>query len=298
MSRPRAIHRVAIVHAANEHAATVAARIAEAAAHIRIAVTGTFVMSAEGMRSRPRQRADALFVVGGDGFLLDVVHEFALPIVGWNAGRVGFLMNAVPDGAAGLIADLHDLAAGNYETCVLRRLHAQMETVDGRQEHLRAFNEFVIRALRGQAAHLDVSVDDTALGMWAGDGLAVATTQGSTGFNLNAGGAVLDWSLDAFTAMMSNPLRHRSYASPQMPIVFSGTSKLRVTVEDPVKRPVYVTADGDRARIDHVAAFDVMIDRCNDPITLCFPHAQGSRRGPRFLRQFARTFIGVGDAVR
>lgn len=295
------IRSAAIVRGASEHAAEVAARIAEAARHVGMTVGGTWIVTTDGLNPDPRHESiccnDAIFAVGGDGFLLDVVRWRAIlgsmPIVGWNAGRVGFLMNAVSEGTAGLIADLADLTHGRYESVPLHRLRATVRTADGASHDLRAFNEFAIRALRGQAAHLEVAVDESDLGVWAGDGLAVATTQGSTGYNLNAGGAVLDWTLPAFTVVMSNPLRHRAYASPQMPMVFLGSSTFRVTVGDPEKRPVFVVADGDRARVDHAVEIDIAIARDEQPIPLCFPFAQGERGGRRFLRQFSRAFLGI-----
>ncbi|HEY5154063.1 MAG TPA: NAD(+)/NADH kinase, partial [Acidimicrobiales bacterium] len=60
--------------------------------------------------------ADVIVALGGDGFLLRVMHQhlgLGLPVFGMNRGTVGFLMNEYrPDGLEARVAD----AAG-------RRIH-------------------------------------------------------------------------------------------------------------------------------------------------------------------------------
>lgn len=295
---------VTLVHSGSARAVAVAARISEAAYSVGIHVSG---MLAEPYPEVHAVLTDALrnsfspvFSVGGDGFLLDVIRLLRSdrvsawpPIVGWHAGTVGFLMNAVPEDDADLTADLTDLAAGHYESASFRRLHASVDTLDGATREIHAFNEVEIEKVRGQAVHLDVTVDGCALGTWVGRGCIVATPQGATGSQLSAGGAVVDWRMPALTVAMVSPAPHRAYGTPQRPIVFPGWTTFAAVVRDPEKRPVCVYADGEREWVDCVRAMRVRT-ACDEPqITLCFPYARGAHGGRRFLRQYSRVFLGV-----
>lgn len=180
--------------------------------------------------------ADIIVVLGGDGFMLDVLNEFqglGLPIYGINQGTVGFLMNQVTQG--NLIEKLN-LA----EETVIHPLKMSATKLDGNLEEALAINE--ISLLRGgsQAAKLKVIVDDLVrLEELVCDGALVSTPAGSTAYNYSAHGPILPIGSNilALTAMASfRPRRWRGALIP-------ATAKIELQVEEPTKRPVSAFAD-------------------------------------------------------
>ena len=158
--------------------------------------------------------ADIIVVLGGDGFMLDVLNEFqglGLPIYGINQGTVGFLMNQVTQG--NLIEKLN-LA----EETVIHPLKMSATKLDGNLEEALAINE--ISLLRGgsQAAKLKVIVDDLVrLEELVCDGALVSTPAGSTAYNYSAHGPILPIGSNilALTAMASfRPRRWRGALIP------------------------------------------------------------------------------------
>ena len=180
--------------------------------------------------------ADIIVVLGGDGFMLDVLNEFqglGLPIYGINQGTVGFLMNQVTQG--NLIEKLN-LA----EETVIHPLKMSATKLDGSIEEALAINE--VSLLRGgsQAAKLKVVVDDLVrLKELVCDGALVSTPAGSTAYNYSAHGPIvpIGSNILALTAMAAfRPRRWRGALIP-------ATAKIELYVQEPNKRQVSAFAD-------------------------------------------------------
>jgi NAD+ kinase len=147
----------------------------------------------EELRQRvQRHEFDLFIVVGGDGTMLRagrLVAPLALPILGINMGRLGFLMEVQRDEWR---ADLPRLLEGDY--WLERRMMLRAEHWRGTQQ-LGAWdvvNEAVIS--RGQVVrpvHITTEVDGTFLTTYVADGLIASTPTGSTGYALAAGGPIL-----------------------------------------------------------------------------------------------------------
>ena len=125
--------------------------------------------------------------VGGDGTLLRVARVAApsdVPILGINAGRLGFLTEIDEPGAADLLA-----RALNGEGRIEERT---MLAVDHNGATSYALNDAIIsRGGPARTVQANVSVSGTELLAFRGDGIIVATATGSTAYNLAAGGPVL-----------------------------------------------------------------------------------------------------------
>ncbi len=115
-----------------------------------------------------------------------------------NYGRVGFL--TAIDGAQ-LEAGLEQAFAGSYTVVEVPTIVAD----DGR-EPVMGVNDIVLTSsLLGRMALLEWGVDGESLGELGCDGAIVATSTGSTAYNLSAGGPVLAWGLDAFVVSFVSP---------------------------------------------------------------------------------------------
>ena len=152
--------------------------------------------------------ADLAVVLGGDGTMLRALGRFldlALPVIGVNFGRVGFLASIEPER---LEPDLTRVFAGEYRVVELPTLDA---TVGG--DTAVAVNDVVAASSSlGRMVELEWGIGGEDLGRQPCDGLICSTPSGSTAYNLSNGGPVLVWGLDALALTFVAP--HSLHARP------------------------------------------------------------------------------------
>jgi NAD+ kinase len=132
--------------------------------------------------------ADAAIAIGGDGTILKVMDMLLgsnLPVLGVNAGHLGFLadceLDAVEDSIKCIIS-------GDYKVDNLPVL----KTTGPGGMQVRALNEICIsRSAEGGILHIRVLVDGREVAVVASDGIMVSTPSGSTAYNLSCGGPIL-----------------------------------------------------------------------------------------------------------
>lgn len=135
---------------------------------------------------------DLLVVLGGDGTILQVLHELCdefKPILGINIGTLGFLTCA---SAAAWPDALDAIANGTYQLSERTLLDVDVMRDGQRLSRHIALNDAVIsRGELSRLIKLDVRVDGATLSEYNADGLIIATPTGSTAYSLSAGGPVL-----------------------------------------------------------------------------------------------------------
>ncbi|QUJ75486.1 NAD kinase [Sulfitobacter albidus] len=189
----------------------------------------------------PPEEAEVIVALGGDGFMLQTLHEtqaLAAPVYGMNRGTIGFLMNAYAE------SDLRDRLAA-AEEAVINPLSMRATHTDGSVSDALALNEVALLRAGPQAAKLQIRVDGRLrMQELVCDGALVATPAGSTAYNYSAHGPILPIGSDvlALTAMAAfRPRRWRGALLPK-------TAVVRFDVLEPEKRPVMADADGDSHR--------------------------------------------------
>jgi NAD+ kinase len=189
----------------------------------------------------PLERAEVIVALGGDGFMLQTLHDrqaLDLPVYGMNCGTIGFLMNAFS------LDDL-PLRLRAAEETVINPLAMRAETVLGHIEEGLAINEVSLLRAGPQAARLRISVDGKVrLAELVCDGALVCTPAGSTAYNYSAHGPILPIGSDvlALTAMAAfRPRRWRGALLPKSAVV-------RFDVLEAAKRPVMADADSRSVR--------------------------------------------------
>ena len=180
--------------------------------------------------------ADVVVALGGDGFMLQTLHETKqseVPVYGMNRGTIGFLMNAY---------SAEDLPArlAAAEGAVINPLEMRALCVDGSETVQLAINEVSLLRSGPQAAKLRISVDGKVrLEELVCDGVLLATPAGSTAYNYSAHGPILPIGSDvlALTPMAAfRPRRWRGALLPKGVLV-------RFDVLEHDKRPVRADAD-------------------------------------------------------
>lgn len=149
---------------------------------------------------------DCILVLGGDGTLLEAAHDTInrdIPLLGINLGTLGYLAE-VED--TGLETALNQLMEGNYEVeqrmmltgriirgSIHERLHEEKGIGPCKMEESHALNDIVItRSGSLQIIRFQMYVNGQFLNEYHADGVIVATPTGSTGYNLSAGGPIVE----------------------------------------------------------------------------------------------------------
>ncbi len=179
---------------------------------------------------------DLIVGIGGDGTLLrsaHLAHSLAVPVIGVNLGKVGYLAEVEPENIEDMLRSLSDGQLGTS----LRMTVAAM-TPDGETHH--GINDVVLEKVISQRL-VDISVNANGefFTNFRADGLIIATPLGSTAYSLSAGGPVVDPDLDA---LIMTPVAPHSLMSRAT--VFAPTTALRFTVT--TKRQVRINIDGRR----------------------------------------------------
>jgi len=208
----------------------------------------------------PPEQADVVVALGGDGFMLETLHDHMgteVPIYGMHRGSIGFLMNEYGDG------DLVERIEA-AEPVVLHPLRMVATLADGGEREALAFNEVSLLRQSRQAAKLEITVDDVVrLRELICDGIIVATSAGSTAYNLSAQGPILPIGAGLLALTPISAFRPRRWRGALIP--HQATVTVRVHEAD--KRPVSATADFTEVR--DVVAVSVREDR-SATVTLLF----------------------------
>lgn len=183
-----------------------------------------------------KNRPDIIVVLGGDGFMLQIMHKFIsknIPIYGMNCGTVGFLMNHYNP------TQLHERIQSARET-TLHPLSMYARCADGREVEALALNEVSLYRESRQAAKLRVTVDHVVrIPELIGDGLLVATPAGSTAYNFSAGGPIIPMNANVIALTPLAPFRPRRWKGA----LLHHHSSVNVEILNPEKRPVSAVAD-------------------------------------------------------
>jgi NAD+ kinase len=136
--------------------------------------------------------ADVAVVLGGDGTVLHAarrMEDHPTPVLGVNAGRLGFLADLTP---AAFQDRLADLAARRFTVDNLMTLSCVVTPQLGPTRPFRGLNDAVLRAAPiFRLVDIGLSIDGESVMTYRGDGLIIATPVGSTAHSLSAGGPIL-----------------------------------------------------------------------------------------------------------
>jgi len=183
-----------------------------------------------------REDADVIVALGGDGFMLQTLHDemnSGRVVYGMNRGSVGFLMNDYSD------TDLQTRISAAVEN-IVRPLEMRATDEEGNTYKALAINEVSLFRQSYQAAKLKILIDGKErMEQLICDGIMVATPAGSTAYNLSAHGPILplDAPLLALTPVSAfRPRRWRGALLPHQ-------VQVSIHVLEADKRPVNAVAD-------------------------------------------------------
>lgn len=142
--------------------------------------------------SHDNRTIDFALSVGGDGTFLTtaaLVGHLDIPILGINCGHLGYLAEVQTDN---LELVLDQLVNNNYTIEKRSMLEVSCQQ-DGKLASPYALNEVaILKSGLSSMITVDVTLNGEFLHNYKADGLLVATSTGSTAYNLSVGGPLLD----------------------------------------------------------------------------------------------------------
>lgn len=193
--------------------------------------------------------------LGGDGTLLNVAKEVAsagIPVCGINLGQLGFLTHIE---VSHLQTGLNQLLVGDYR--IEERL--MLETVISRNNSMiqlpPALNDVVVaKGGFSRLIRLNLYIDNQFTEVYPADGLIIATSTGSTGYSLSAGGPIISPNLKVtvITPICPHSLNSRS-------LIISEEEEVKISFQETTHDDVALTVDGQK--VYSLIADDIILVR-------------------------------------
>lgn len=193
---------------------------------------------------------DLAIAIGGDGAFLRMVkyHRYNSDIlyVGINAGTLGFLQEIKIENIDKFISCIKDGLYSVEEIGV-----QETDIVSDKEYHFESINEIVVREKELNTINLKISIDDVLLEKYVGDGLLVATSIGSTAYNLSFGGSIISSKFHTLQITPIAPLNSNVYRNLLNSVITDEKSIIKL---EPKKgrNNIVISIDGENRNFDNV----------------------------------------------
>lgn len=170
------------------------------------------------------EKSDLVIVMGGDGTMLSVgrsLRHTAVPLIGINRGRLGFLTDLQTDT---MLAEIDRILDGEYQIESRMLLQSDVVRADTLQQQAVALNDVVIKSAF-RLIELEVRVNHQFVSRQRADGLILTTPTGTTAYALSTGGPIMHPDLDAISIVPISP-----HTLSYRPITVPADSVIEVTV--------------------------------------------------------------------
>ena len=188
------------------------------------------------------QNADFVICFGGDGTILHMAKTATrhnVPILGVNIGTMGFMAEL----ECSELDQLRRLATGDFTIDSRMMLDVTVQRDRNIIFHDMCLNDAVVtKGAVARIVHLSVSCDGVQAMECGGDGVIVATPTGSTGYNLSAGGPIVEPDTQSIliTPICAHDLLSRC-------IVASPDRVVTVELTRNARRNAFLSVDGGKA---------------------------------------------------
>jgi NAD+ kinase len=209
---------------------------------------------------------DLLVAIGGDGNLLRAtrcIAGCAVPIIGVNRGRLGFLTDVKPEQ---MLAALDAILDGDHLVEERLMLEASIQNAKGQTQSLNALNDVVLQKIAsGRILDFETTVDGQYVNTHGGDGLIVATPTGSTAYALSCGGPIIRPDVAALVMVPICP-----HTLSDRPLVLRSSSRIHVRVPSSSEGRAQVICDGEElGQLDATQTLEIAA--ANETVTLLHP---------------------------
>lgn len=185
--------------------------------------------------------ASLMIAIGGDGSMLYAARRIAgraIPLLGINRGRLGFLADVGPEQ---MLARVDEVLGGHYVSEQRMLLKASIVRGSRVMASALALNDVVVkRHDTGRMVEYQTFVDGGYVNTHLGDGFIIATPTGSTAYALSCGGPIVEPGLDALVLTPICP-----HTLSDRPLVIPGDRIAEVRLQAAQTDHAEVTCDGE-----------------------------------------------------
>jgi NAD+ kinase len=210
--------------------------------------------------------AELIIAIGGDGTLLYAARLMAgraVPLLGINRGRLGFLTDVSPQS---MLEDVDSVLAGRYTEDRRSLLAARLERRGAAPARALALNDVVVNKWEtGRTMDFETSINGRFVNSHGGDGIVIATATGSTAYALSCGGPIVEPDLDVWVLAPICP-----HTLSDRPIVVRAGSRVQLRLADRPGSRAQVTCDG-TALGDLEPGDSLFVENAEAQITLLHP---------------------------
>lgn len=201
---------------------------------------------------------DLGIAIGGDGSFLRMIKDNNFDsdtyYIGINAGTLGFAQEVEINDIEEFINDLKE------NQFLVEEIGIQESTIYNEKNKMDEFyslNEIVVREKTLNTLKLDVYIDNYLLENFAGDGILVATSFGTTAYNLSFGGSIIYNTFHALELTTIAPLNNKTYKTISNSIVLPQNKNITLL---PTKTDnLIVTVDGVNKVYDNVIKIETIM---------------------------------------
>ncbi len=201
-----------------------------------------------------------IICIGGDGTLLRLVQDFGFPktpIVGINTGHLGFFQEILPEKTDDFIFLYNQ---GRYSIQSLNGVTCKIKTDCSVTKHT-ALNEITIKGMLTHPVHLNISINNSFIERFSGDGICVSTPAGSTAYNYALGGSIIDPRLNVLQVTPIAPIQNVAYRSLTSGILLPSNDKLTVIPCSELDSTLSITYDGMLEEYNNVKEITLYLSR-------------------------------------
>ena len=201
---------------------------------------------------------DLGIAIGGDGSFLRMIKDNNFDsdtyYIGINAGTLGFAQEVEINDIEEFINDLKE------DQFLVEEIGIQESTIyneNNKMDEFYSLNEIVVREKTLNTLKLDVYIDNYLLENFAGDGILVATSFGTTAYNLSFGGSIIYNTFHALELTTIAPLNNKTYKTIYNSIVLPQNKNITLL---PTKTDnLIVTVDGVNKVYDNVIKIETIM---------------------------------------
>ncbi len=201
---------------------------------------------------------DLAIAIGGDGSFLRMVKENdfdeEIYYVGINAGTLGFLQEVKFEEMDQFVQSLKD---SSYEVSPLGIQETTVYTEEEIQD-FKSLNEIVVRNSLLDTCHFDVKIENRLLEHYAGDGMLIATSAGSTAYNLSFGGSIVFDDFHTLQLTPIAPLNSKVYCALRNSLIIPENKTVTILPRSK-KNEFMVTVDGVNTSFSNVQKIDTVV---------------------------------------
>lgn len=203
---------------------------------------------------------DLGIAVGGDGSFLRMVTNSNFNsecyYVGINAGTLGFAQDISLEEIKPFIKSLSKENI-NYDKIGIGEVEVIFKNKTINKFNI--VNEIVIRNEELNTLHANVFVEESLLEKYVGDGLLIATSFGSTAYNLSFGGSIVFNTFDTLQLTPIAPLNNKSYRNLINSVIIP--SNKIITIEPNTNdNNLLITVDGKNTFLNEVEKIKIVIN--------------------------------------